>query len=74
MATENLSKIACRLLLNNGTSSGGTAKTVTVNYPNISRTGYTADRAFTIATLMEPCLAKTINAIQSVKTSSITSA
>ena len=74
MATESLTKIACRLLLNNGSSGSGATKTVTVNYPTISRTGYTADRAFAIATLMEPCLEKTIYAIQSVKTSSITGA
>ena len=68
---EKLTRIACRLLLVNGTTASGTIKTVNMSYPTISNSGYTAERTYAVYSLIRPCLSKTVYRIESVKTNKI---
>ncbi len=68
---ENLSKIAVRGLLANGTDSSGKLKTVNVSFPTISTTGYTMAMAFAVYDAMGDIVSKTPTGLIVTKTSSI---
>lgn len=65
MATT-ISKVQCKLLLDNGTDAQGNVKTVSVSYPSISPTGYTDAKALAIATAAEDCLTKSVYSVQKI--------
>lgn len=69
--TENATKFTVKLLLNNGTSSSGDVKTVSVSYPSINYNTYDAEKVLTIEGLLSPCLSKSVYTTQAIKYYSI---
>ena len=66
MASEILSKISVGLKLDNGTTTTGAIKTVTVSLPAINKAAYDVDKVAAIIPLLVPVLSKTI--VKAVKT------
>ena len=50
--------VVVSLKLDNGTTSTGATKTVTVSYPAINKDTFDADKALAIEELLEPVLSK----------------
>ena len=71
MASETLKKIAVNLILNNGTSTSGAVKTLSISMGTISNTGYDATKCNTLGGLISQCLAKPIYDLRKVETKSI---
>ena len=65
-------KIAVSLRLNNGTSTTGQVKTVGVSIGKLNTAAFDADKALTVAGLIEDCLTKSVYEVQKVETSEIT--
>ena len=65
-------KIAVNLLLNNGTTSDGQVRTVPLSIVKINKDTFDADKALTVAGLIEDCLTKSVYEVQKVETSEIT--
>ena len=71
-ATTIVEKVAVNLKLNNGTTTSGAIKTVTVSMGKMSDTGFDAEKALAVSRLIAPCLAKSLFETQKVETSMIT--
>ena len=65
-------KIAVNLLLNNGTTTSGQVKTIPISIGKINTNTFDADKALTVAGLIEDCLTKSVYDLQKVEISSIT--
>lgn len=72
MATTTPKKVSVNIKLNNGTDSAGNVKTVSVNLGKLSLTRFDADKVLAVKTLLEPCLAKTVHAVEKVEVSTLT--
>lgn len=68
MANETMTKVTGKVLVNNGTTATGTAKTASINLPTLSKARYTPALLLAVCTLYDSCLAKSVNAYQVVKT------
>lgn len=66
-ATENNNKIACRILLNNGSTSTGATKTVAVGLPTVNKNTYTADKFANIGVALSPIFTKSVFQFEAVK-------
>ena len=62
-ATETLEKISVTLKLDNGLSSTGSTKTVSVSFPAINKDTYDVAKVAAIAELTAPVLSKSIVSI-----------
>ncbi len=71
-ATTILQKLAVNLKLNNGSTSTGTIKTVTVSMGKMSKTGFDAEKALAVSRLIAACLEKSVFETVKVETSQIT--
>ncbi len=70
-ATTTVTKIACNILVNNGTTQTGAIKTATVSLGSINKDAFDADKAYAIAEVVATCLTKALYDIRKVETSSI---
>ena len=71
--TSTTSKVSVNVKLNNGTNTNGTPKTLTVSLGSLNKDAFDADKAMAIVELLEPCLEKTINSVEKVEVSTLTS-
>lgn len=69
--TTTVTKIACNILLNNGTTKTGSIKTATVSLGAINKDAFDADKAYAVAEVVATCLTKALCDIRKVETSSI---
>ena len=74
MANTMLKKVSVNVKLNNGTDSQGNVKTVNVGLGTLSTTGFNADKALAVVSLLGPCLSKTVYAVEKVEVSTLTAA
>lgn len=74
MAVETRKKVACNVVLENGTDSEGNLKTVNLSLGALSKDSWNADKALAIVQALGPCLNKTINNVQEVMTNTISAA
>lgn len=70
-ATANLEKITISLKLDDGTTTAGGVKTVSQQLANINTQTVDDQKVYNIATLLAPCLSKSIYQIAKIETSSI---
>lgn len=68
---STVTKIQCKVLLDNGVDAKGNVKTVSISLPTVSRTGYTDARFIAVSEALEPCLDKTVYALNKVETSTV---
>ena len=74
MAVSTLQKVSVNIKLNNGQDAQGNTKLVSISLGSLSTSGFNADKALTIVGLLEPCLNKTVEAVEKVEVSSLTAA
>lgn len=65
-------KIAVNLKLNNGTTTTGKVKTVSVSIGKLNKDAFDADKALAVAGLIAECLDKSLYETQKVETSQLT--
>lgn len=70
-ATVTRDKVQFKINLDNGTTSTGEVKTVSINLGTLSNSGYNVDKALAIADLLEPILTKTIYSLSEVITNKV---
>lgn len=70
-ATVTPLKTQFKVNLDNGTTTTGDVKTVSITFPTLSQTGYDVDKAVAIADLLEPVLSKTIYSLSQIVTSTV---
>ncbi len=73
-ATTVTEKIAVNLLLNNGSSSTGAVRTLTLSMGKMNEDAFDADKALAISRLIAPCLTKSVYKTVKVETSQIITA
>ena len=74
MATTTLTKVSVNMKLNNGQDAQGNTKLVSLSLGSLSKDNFNVDKALAVIGLLEPCLNKTIEAVEKVEISSITAA
>lgn len=62
--TAKTQKITAVILLDNGTTSSGAVRTISQTLGAIDKENYDPDKAYAIAMLVEPCLSKSVYAVQ----------
>ncbi len=72
MATTTPKKVSVNIKLNNGTDSAGNVNTVTISLGKLSLTGFNADKALAVTSLLTPCLTKAVYAVEKVEVSTLT--
>ena len=72
MANSALKKVSVNIKLDNGTDGEGNQRTVSIALGTLSKDNFNADKAIAIIAALEPCLSKTVYAIEKVEVSSIT--
>ena len=70
-ATATVKKIACNLLLNNGTTQTGAVKTATISMGTLDKDAFDADKALALVNLITPCLEKSLYECTKVETSKL---
>ncbi|MBQ7217037.1 MAG: hypothetical protein IJS39_13760 [Synergistaceae bacterium] len=70
-ATATTTKIAVNLKLNNGVSSTGNVKTVSVSMGKINKAAFDADKALAVSSLIGQCLTKQVYYLEKVEYSAI---
>lgn len=72
MATQvTTEKIAVNFKLNNGTTTTGQVKTVSVSLGKMDKDHFDADKIAAIATVIAPCFTKSVYKVHKVETSAI---
>ena len=74
MAKSTLKKVSVNMKLNNGQDALGNTRLVSLSLGSLDKDGFDVDKVLTIIGLLEPCLNKTIEAVEKVEVSSITAA
>lgn len=69
--TENVTKQAITMKLNNGYDAQGNIKTVNLGLGSLSATGYNAQKALNIVEDLTACLSKSVVEVQHVQTSTL---
>lgn len=67
-ATTTTTKISVNVMLNNGNN-----KTLSISLGSLNKDAFDADKVMAIVDLLEPCLEKTINSVEKVEVSTLTS-
>lgn len=70
-AHDVATKVAVNIMVNNGTTPAGNIKLATISLGTMSINGYDPAKVLTVSALLEPCLAKAIQEVRKVETSSI---
>ena len=70
-AATECKKISVAIKLNNGTTTTGKAKTVSVNLGSLNKTAFDAQKAVNIVNALVPCLDKSLNAIMKTEVSEL---
>ena len=70
-AITTLKTVKVTAKLNNGTTASGGIKTANVNLGDLNKSNFDADKAIAIISLLEPCLDKSLYAIEKTEVSSI---
>lgn len=65
-------KIAVNLKLNNGSTSTGAVRTITLSMGKMNKDAFDADKALAISSLIAACLTKSVYETVKVETSQIT--
>lgn len=73
MAVETVYSRKLRAMLDNGTTTSGTVKTLTQSLGELNKDAWDVDKAYAIGALLSPCLTKSIYRLEDVATYSITS-
>ena len=68
VATE-CKKISVAIKLNNGTTTTGKAKTVSVNLGSLNKTAFDAQKAINIINALGPCFVRTLHSIEKTEVS-----
>ena len=71
-AQSVVKKIAVNLVLNNGTTKTGAAKFANVPMGTMSISGFDADKAIAVASLISSCLENTLVELRKIETSMLT--
>ena len=71
MARTVLESISVIMKLNNGQDAQGNWKYVSLSLGNLSKDNFNVDKAIAVIGCLEPCLNKTIEAVEKVEVSSI---
>lgn len=74
MASTTLQSLRVSCKLDNGTDAQGNQKTVSINFPTLSKNNFDADDALSVVTALEPCLSKSVLSVQETRVSSISAA
>ena len=72
MANTRAKKISVNIKLDNGTDGEGNQRTVSIPLGTLNKDNFDADKAIAIIAALEPCLSKTVYAIEKVEVSSLT--
>ena len=71
--TTTVSKVSVNVKVNNGTNANGTTKTLSINLGSLNKDTFDAHKAMAIVGLLAPCLEKTLNSVEKVEVSTLTS-
>ena len=74
MASTTLLTLKTTCKLDNGTDSQGNQRTVSINFPSLSKVNFDEDCVLAIVTALEPCLSKAVLEIDKTEVSTITAA
>lgn len=74
MASTTLQSLRVSCKLDNGTDSQGNQKTVSINFPTLSKNNFDADDALSVVGALEPCLSKSVLSVQETRVSGISAA
>lgn len=64
---STITKIQCKMLLDNGTDAQGNVVTVSNTFPTVSVSGYTDEKFNAIAQAVRPCLVNTLYSLQKLE-------
>ncbi len=62
--TSTMTRVAVKMLLNNGTDASGNIKTVSVSLGSLSVTGYDDTKAMAVIAAIGPCLTKSVYSVK----------
>ena len=71
MATVTSQKVRVNLKLNDGTTSSGATKYVSIPFGTLDKDAFNADKVAAIVGLLSPVLSKSITTVEKVETSVI---
>lgn len=71
MASETLKTRVCKVLIENGTDSEGNIKTTSQSIGALSTERWNGDKALAIVSALAPCLASTVESVETVVTANL---